>query len=161
MASNADFRGPISAHMKNPSQPSTVKAKDDVQDGQHPGVSDVGAREDSSRVAGGVTDCFVSDRALAATLVGARQGQVYNNPHPASYLALQTVLFCNQPRWHTRCRPLRKRRLLALCIAMHRDRPRDGTRVSKEADMRNEWKAGMTSPRRVLVSDQQRYTWRS
>lgn len=118
------------------------------------GVTSARGKTLAISLAESASDCFVSDRALAGTPVGATQGQVYNNPHPASYLALQTWVFVFDQRWHTRCRPLRNRRLLALCIDMQRGRPPpDGTRASKEADMTNRRRAGMTSPRRVLVSD--------
>lgn len=110
------------------------------------GVTSARGKTLAISLAEGASDCFVSDRTLAGTPVGATQGQVYNNPHPASYLALQTWVFVFNQRWHTRCKPLRNRRLLALCIDMQRGRPPpDGTRASKEADMTNRWRAGMTS----------------
>ncbi|MGY4498437.1 hypothetical protein ACVWYH_002368 [Bradyrhizobium sp. GM24.11] len=99
------------------------------------GVTSARGKTLAISLAESASDCFVSDRALAGTAVGATQGQVYNNPHPTSYLALQTWVFVFNQRWHTRCKPLRNRRLLALCIDMQRGRRApDGTRASKEAD---------------------------
>lgn len=69
------------------------------------------------------SDCFVSDRALAGTPVGATQSQVYNNPHPASYLALQTWVFRVQPALAHSLQTPAQQAAVSLCIDMQRGRP--------------------------------------
>lgn len=82
------------------------------------------------------SDCFVSDRALAGTAVGATQSQVYNNPHPASYLALQTWVFRVQPALaHSLQTPAQQAAVSPLHRHAEGQAAPDGTRASKEADM--------------------------